>query len=116
MGVVDTNYKSFTCNGCNVTVTYQHPQELAATIEANPWLKTSRFVQTGDQRTFLYCSDLCEISGIESKLHNVQEAPKVEIPTSGAQAQIQAAAAAAKAAEAANKALHEGKPASVKLS
>ena len=116
MGVVDTAYKSITCNSCNKTVTYQHPQKLAATVEANPWIKTSRFVQTGDQRTFLYCSDLCEISGIESKLHNVQEAPKVEIPTVGAQAQIQAAAAAARAAEAANKALHEGKPASVKLS
>jgi|ERR1700733_5812869 len=116
MGVVDAQFKTITCNTCEKTVTYQHPQELTATVEANPWIKTSRFVQTGDQRTFLYCSDLCEIAGIETKIHNVQEAPKVEIPTGGAQAQIAAAAAAAKAAEQANKALHEGKPASVKLS
>lgn len=116
MGVVDAQFKTITCNTCEKTVTYQHPQELNATVEANPWIKTSRFVQTGDQRTFLYCSDLCELSGIETKLHNVQEAPKVEIPTGGAAAQIQAAAAAAKQAELANKALHEGKPASVKLS
>jgi hypothetical protein len=110
MGVVDAQFKTITCNTCGLTVTYQHPQDLNATVESNPWIKTSRFVQTGDQRTFLYCSDLCEIAGIESKLHNVQEAPKVEIPTGGAQAQIAAAAAAAKRAEDANKAIKDGKP------
>jgi hypothetical protein len=110
MGVVDTSYKSITCDTCGQTATYQHPQELKTALEANLWIKTSRFVQTGDQRTFLYCSDLCELAGIESKLHNVQEAPKVEIPTSGAQAQIAAAAAAAKRAEEANRAIKDGKP------
>lgn len=116
MGVVDTSYKTVTCNTCGLTATYQHPQEHNAMVEANPWIKTSRFIQTSDQRTFLYCSDLCEIAGIESKLHNVQEAPKVEIPTGGAQAQIAAAAAAAKRAEEANKAIKEGKPTAVHLS
>jgi hypothetical protein len=110
MGVVDAQFKTITCNTCQKTVTYQHPQDLQATVEANPWIKTSRFVQTGDQRTFLYCSDLCEVAGIESTLHNVQEAPKVELAQTGAQAQIAAAAAAAKRAEEANRAIKEGKP------
>ena len=57
MGVVDVQFKTITCNTCGKSVTYQHPQDLQATVEANVWIKTSRFVQTGDQRTFLYCSD-----------------------------------------------------------
>jgi hypothetical protein len=110
MPLVDLQYRTITCDNCAKTVTFQNPAELTATVEGNPWIKTSRFIQTGDQRTFLYCSDLCEIAGIETGKHNVKEAPKVEIPAGSAQAQIAAAAAAAKMQEAATKALKEGSP------
>ncbi len=110
MSVVDLQYRTISCNSCDKTVTYEHPKDLAVTVEANPWIKQGRFVQTGDQRNFLYCSDLCEIKGIETGLHGIQEAPKVSIPQGGAHAQIAAAAAAAKQAEEANKALKSGSP------
>jgi hypothetical protein len=89
-------------------VTYEHPAGLAAAVEANNWIKTGRFVQTSDQRTFLYCSDLCTIAGVETGLLNFQEAAKVAIAQGSAQAQIAAAAAAAKAQEQATKAIKEG--------
>lgn len=113
MGIVDATYRTITCSTCQKTVTYENvqnrgiPQDI---VDANLWIKSNRIVLSSDGRNFSYCSDLCEIAGIETGQHNVQEAAKVEIPTSGAQAQIAAAAAAAKRAEDANKAIKEGKP------
>ena len=114
MPLIDAQYRTITCDSCAKTVTFLNPADLAVTVETNPWIKTSRFIQTGDQRTFLYCSDLCEIAGIETGKHNVQEAPKVAIPIGSAQAQIAAAAAAAKLQENANKAIKEGSPITLK--
>lgn len=114
MSVIDVQYRTVTCDACNKTVTYQHPSGLAEAVEANPWIKTGRFVQTSDQRNFLYCSDLCTIAGVETGLLNYQEAPKVQLPTGSAQAQIAAAAAAAKQQELANAALKSGSPITLK--
>ena len=108
MGIVDVQYRTVTCNNCGKTVTYEHPKGQQFAIEENPWLKTTRILSTADNRIFALCSDLCEIASIESGFHNIQEAPKVEIPTSGAQAQIAQAAAAAKRAEDATKAIKSG--------
>ena len=108
MGVIDVQYRTVTCDACSKTVTYEHPAGLAAAVEANLWIKTGRFVQTSDQRTFLYCSDLCTIAGVETGLLNFQEPAKVAIAQGSAQAQIAAAAAAAKQQEAATTALKSG--------
>ncbi|SRR6266576_1575692 len=109
MAVMDIQYTTVTCDSCGKTVTYQNPNpDMAAILTENPWMKTNRMVQTADRRVFSYCSDLCNVAGIETGLHNVQEAPKVAIPQGSAQAQIAAAAAAAKAQEQATKAIKEG--------
>jgi hypothetical protein len=108
MGVIDVQYRTVTCDACSKTVTYEHPAGLAAAVEANLWIKTGRFVQTSDQRTFLYCSDLCTIAGVETGLLNFQEPAKVAIAQGSAQAQIAAAAAAAKQQEAATAAIKSG--------
>jgi hypothetical protein len=114
LSIVDATFRTLTCNICEKTVTFLHPSGLQEAIEANLWIKTTRIIQTGDGRNFSYCSDLCEIAGIETTLHNVQEAPKVAIPTGSAQAQIAAAAAAAKLAENATKAMKDGSPITLK--
>ena len=125
MAIVDAVFRTVTCNGvgCTNTATYENPQDRAGQAQAgakaaeeHPWLKTARMMQTSDGRPFFYCSDLCEISGIEAGNHNPIEKPKVEIPTTGAQAQIAAAAAAAKRIEETAKAIKEGKPATIQLS
>lgn len=114
MAVIDAQYRTLTCDVCKKTVTYEHPKELAATVEASPWLKTLRFVQTSDNRTFLYCSDLCNVEAVGTGVLNLKEQPKVAIPQGGAQAQIAAAAAAAARQAEANKALKEGSPITLK--
>lgn len=114
MGIVDTNFRTVTCDSCKKTITYEQQQSNGRihidpkVLEENPWLKSNRVVLTADGRNFGYCSDLCEVAGLESKQHNMPEALKVEIPTGGAQAQIQAAAAAAKQREDATKAIKSG--------
>jgi hypothetical protein len=112
MAIVDLTYRSLTCNapGCDKTVTFETPREQQSVVEANPWLKTGRIIQTSEGKNFFYDSDLCEIAGIEAGFHNPKEAPKVEIPTGSAQAQIAAAAAAAKAREDATQNIRDGKP------
>ena len=114
MGIIDSNFRTVTCDMCKKTVTYEQ-QQLNGRIhldpkvmEDNPWLKTNRVVLTADGRNFGYCSDLCEVAGLETKQHNMPEPKQVEIPTGGAQAQIQAAAAAAKQRQDATKALKAG--------
>ena len=124
MSIVDQIFRTVTGNGvgCTNTATFENPQDRAGqaaagakAAEENPWMKTARMLQTSDGRPFFYCSDLCEISGIEAGYHNQIEKPKVEIPTGGAQAQIAKAAAAAKALEEANRAIKSGQPATVHL-
>ena len=110
MSLVDIAYRTITCDACQKTVTWEHPKDMNATVEANTWLRTTRVIQTGDQRTFMYCSDLCEVAGIETGKHNVPDPPKVEIPQGSAQAQIAAAAAAAKQAAQATEAIKTGRP------
>ena len=125
MGIVDNQFRTVTCDQCGKTVTYEQlvdprtgrqggisPQ----VMEENPWLKTNRIVLTADGRNFGYCSDLCEVAGLEKGQHNMPEPPKIEVPQGSAQAQIAAAAAAAKAREEATKNIKEGVPTKVHLS
>ena len=114
MGMQDTPFRTLTCDGlgCTHTVTFQlskeeHAKALAA--EGNEWLKTGRFVNTPDGRALFYCSDVCEIKGIETGQHNLPE-PKRIISGVASAAQVAQAAAAAKAAENATAAIKAGSP------
>jgi hypothetical protein len=114
MSVLDTTYRTITCDSCAKSVTFQNPSpDMQKILEENPWLKNNRLIQaasTSQKAPFSYCSSLCEIKGIESGNHDFKEEPKVVVPQGGAQAQIAAAAAVAKQQELANKALKEGSP------
>ena len=108
MAIVDVQIRTVTCNGvgCDKTVTYD-AKDIQPTIEANPWLKTLRIVQTASGRNFAYHSDECELSAVAAGSHNPEEPKKIIAMPAGANA-IAAAAAAAKAAEEGTKALKSG--------
>jgi len=113
MAAVDNVYRTFTCNGieCTKTVTFEQTQDqlgLKQAVDANPWMKTIRLVQSVfNGRNFLYCSDECELSAVAAGSHNPEEPKKIIAMPAGANA-IAAAAAAAKAAEEGTKALKSG--------
>lgn len=108
MSIVDAQIRTISCNSCDKTVTFNMAEH--AKIVADPenvWLRSSRVIQRGDGRNFVYCSDECEIKGIEKGEHNIPEEKKiVEAPNAEA---IRVAAEAAKAAEEGTKALKSGK-------
>jgi hypothetical protein len=113
MSIQNITFRTISCNNtkCGKTITYDMAQEKQAFDNPeNVWLKGVRQVTTLDQRMLAYCSDLCELAGIETGVHNIPE-PKKIIETGGASAaQVQAAAEAAKRAEAATAALKSGGP------
>jgi hypothetical protein len=120
MGVIDTTFRTITCNGtvknaetgevtaCPHTITYEVAKE-KETFEAaeNVWMKSLRAVQSLDNRRFNYCSDLCEATGVEAGLHNLPEQKRI-ISNVATPAQIEAAAAAARNAEKATAAIKQG--------
>lgn len=112
MGIIDTGFRSISCNGpdCTKTVTFALATEKATFDDpANVWLKSMRMVQTLDARKLVYCSDVCEAKAIEKGIHNLPE-PKRIIDNVATPAQVQAAADAAKAQEAATAAIKAGQP------
>jgi len=82
-------------------------------LNDNPWLRGYRTVQTGDSRNIGYCSDLCEVKGVETGKHNIPEPAKI-VPA-GNPAAIAAAANAAANARAQEAAIRSGQPAKVQL-
>ncbi len=114
MPILDSTFRTVTCNACNKTVTYEQNQRdqefMKKVMEDNPWLRSNRVVLTADGRNFSYCSDMCMLAGVESGLFNMPEPAKVEIPTGSATAQIAAAAAAAKRQAEAQTAIKTGAP------
>jgi len=98
--------------GCENDISFDQSTK-EKTLNDNPWLRSYRTIQTGDGRSIGYCSDICEIKGVESGKHNIPEAPKI-IP----QANPAAVALAAKAAELqrrGDQALRDGKPANIQI-
>jgi len=100
--------------GCDKLVTFAVSQT-EETIKNNPWLKTTRLVQImlkeGPQapdKTFTYCSDVCEVEGIKTLKHNFEEKKLIQMPTGDQLAAVRAAAQAAEAARTADAALREG--------
>lgn len=109
MGIVDTTFRTISCNGCDKTVTFDQ-KDAQKISQENPWLLNTRVLQTGDGRNFSYCSDLCEISGVQAGQHNKPEPKKIIEMPAGAEYAIRQAAAAAKQQEAATAAIKAGQP------
>lgn len=112
MGLIDSAVRTMTCNGpgCPHTVTFDRRLEKQTfDTPGNEWMKAIRVIQTIDNRTLIYCSDTCEVKGVETGSHNLPEPKRLVEGTANAAA-IEAAAAAAKQAEAATAALKTGQP------
>jgi hypothetical protein len=115
MPVLDVQVRTISCEQCDKTVTFSM-KDHQQVVKDNTWLNTSRVIQTGDGRNFLYCSDECEIAGIGTSKHNVPEPKKiVDVPQVGAAQAIKIAAQAAESAKEGTKALKTGKPANLKV-
>lgn len=97
---------------CENNVSFDQVSKAQA-LETNPWLRGYRSVQTGDGRSIGYCSDICEVNGIKSGLHNTPEPSKI-VPVANAAA-VAAAAQAAANAKNADAAIRAGQPAKVQL-
>ena len=108
MAVINSQFQTIICeNNCGKQITFDvSKNKEVAEAAGNEWLKTLRYVQTVDQRLLAYCSDVCEVEGIKTGLHNM---PQKKLIESGATpAQVAQAAAQAKAAELASAALKSG--------
>lgn len=120
MAIVATTFQTISCNSCEKTVTFdaavfQTPAGQKETIEANPWLRTFRMVNTIlDGRVNGYCSDECLLKAVEAGTFNPIEKKVIEMPTGGNLEAIKRAAAAAKAAEEGTKRLKEGQPVDIR--
>jgi hypothetical protein len=119
MAIVATTFQTISCNSCDKTVTFdaavfQTPAGQKETIEANPWLRTYRMVNSIlDGRVSGYCSDECLLKAVEVGTFNPIEKKVIEFPTGGNLDAIKRAAAAAKAAEEGTKALKDGRPVNI---
>ena len=109
MSIVQTVYKSISCNGINCpnTVTFEEKEgAMQRVANDTPWFKTLRMVQNAAGRNFCYCSDSCELEGVASGAHNPEERKSIVLPH-GANSQ-EMAAAQARQAEEATKAMKKG--------
>lgn len=105
----DEQFRTIKCDGpgCDKEVRFDLKDIKA--IQAIDWLKGVRVVQTGDNRAFSYCSDVCEVKGVTTSAHNLKE--KVEPPTvipAASDADVKAAAIQAAGDAAATEALKTG--------
>lgn len=110
MALTDVVMRTIKCNNedCPKEITFERTKEKETFDNpANIWLKSLRLVQTVDQRSLVYCSDVCEIMGIKTGAHNMPE-PKKIIENANA-ATVAAAAQAADAAKASDENLKTGK-------
>jgi hypothetical protein len=105
---ISNTFVTITCDGPNCVKTITFPQTTEGeqeAVQANPWLTSVRFVQTPDQRKFIYCGDECEIKAAGAGSHN----KKVLVAPQGPNSVDLAAQAAARAAQA-TQALKAGGP------
>ncbi|MGH7744621.1 MAG: hypothetical protein ACREQ5_07370 [Candidatus Dormibacteria bacterium] len=106
MAFSDKRLRSIKCDGpgCDKAVEFDLADIKA--IQAIDWLKGVRVIQTGDNRNFSYCSDVCEVKGVTTGQHNLKEQPQIQIAASPAE--IKALAEQAQAAAVAEEALKTG--------
>ena len=115
MPILDVAVRTISCEICDKTITFNQKDHVEV-AKNTPWLATSRVIQTGDGRNFLYCSDACEIAGIATEKHNIPEPKKlVDVPSVGAAQAIKIAAQAAEEAKAGTQAMKEGRPTKLKI-
>lgn len=106
MTTVVSSFVTISCDApeCTNTATFpQTEQDEKAAFVANPWMNSLRFVNTVDQRKFIYCSDECEAKGVGQGVHN-----KNVIVTPQAPNEVGLAAQAAERARQATEALKSG--------
>lgn len=121
MSIVNTLVQTIRCDapGCEKFVTFAQSQA-EETIKANPWLKNVRIVGAllkehpqAPDKSFTYCSDICEVEGVKTQKHNYKEPNLIQMPSGDQLAAVRAAAQAAEAARTAEIALREGAPVSI---
>lgn len=118
MPITNTGFREVTCDapGCDKSIIFDSTQGMQPEVlEANPWLKTNRAIQTSDNRVFSYCSDVCEVEGVKTGQHSAIEKKTVQTATGGAAA-IAMAAAEARRKQLTDEKIREGKPVQVSLS
>lgn len=106
MSIVIQSFVTVTCDtiGCNKAATFpQTPEGEQEALQAIPWITTLRFVQTADQKKFVYCSDECEAKAAGLGLHNKTVLVAAQGPNS-----IELAAQAAERAKKATELLKQG--------
>jgi hypothetical protein len=119
MSIVQTTFQTISCNSCDKTVTFdsavfQTPEGQKGTIEANPWLRTYRMVNTIlDGRASGYCTDECLLKAIEVGTFNPIEKKVIEMPAGGNLEAIKKAAAEAAAKAEGTRRLKEGQPVNI---
>ena len=110
MPITDSVIRIINCDGAGCTkptLTFDRKEEQQTFAKPeNGWVKGLRLVNTADGRTFMYCSDECEVKGTATGKHNLPE-PKKIIETGNAAA-VAAAAQLAEARAVAEKAVREG--------
>lgn len=109
----DKQLRTIKCDGPGCDKEVEFDLRDAAAIQAIDWLKGVRVVQTGDNRAFSYCSDVCEVKGVTTLQHNLKEKSLVAPAT---EADVRAASVQAAGDAAATEALKNGEAARVTLS
>lgn len=107
MSTVNTTFVTISCDseGCANTATFPGNEEGEKQAFAdNQWMNSLRFVNTVDQRKYVYCSDTCEAKALATGVHN----KRVIVPAAGPNDAALAAQAAHRAAVA-TEALKSGK-------
>ena len=108
--ILNTTIRTVGCDaeGCDKNVMFDVKDE--KTVFENPenaWLKTTRVVNTLDQRAVVYCSDICEVQAVGTGAHNLPE-PKRIVEAASNPASVALAAEAAKRVSEATTALKAG--------
>jgi hypothetical protein len=88
MGFSDQRIRTIKCDNPDCPKVISFDLTDAKKIQETEWLKGVRMVQTGDGRSFSYCSDVCEVKGITTGQHNLKEPPKQQAATPAAPAVI----------------------------
>lgn len=105
MAFSDKQLRTIKCDGPGCDKVVEFDLKDVKAIQAIEWLQGVRVIQTGDNRAFSYCSDVCEVKGVTTGLHNLKEIPKV---AAASPADIKAAVLEAEASQAGTEALKKG--------
>jgi hypothetical protein len=106
MSTINSTFVTISCDApeCLHTTTFPQTEEGEKTaFSENVWMNSLRFIQTLDQRKFVYCSDECAIKATATGVHN-----KPLIVQAKAENEVALAAQAAERGRKATEALKSG--------